>query len=118
MLSVDPTLLYLLGDPVDPVIVWKTLGDHFQKKSWGNKLELRRRLYSLKMKEGEPVQDHIRKMIEVFEKLAVIGDPLEEEDQVVYLLGSLPESFDMLVTALEVNADVPKMDVVRERLLH
>ena len=38
----------------------------------------------------------------------VIGDLLEEEDQVIYLLASLPESFDMLVTALEVNADVPK----------
>ena len=46
-------------------------------------LELRRRLYSLKMKEGETVQDHIRKMIEDFEELAVIGDSLEEEDQVV-----------------------------------
>ena len=83
VLSVDPMLLYLLGDPVYPVIVWKMLGDHFQKKSWGNMLELRRRLYSLKMKEGETVQDHIRKMIEIFEELAVIGDSLEEEDQVV-----------------------------------
>ena len=72
----------------------------------------------MKRKEGEPVQDHIGNMIEVFEELAVIGDPLEEEDQVVFLLASLPESFDILVTALEVNADVPKMDVVRERLLH
>lgn len=57
-------------------------------------------------------------MIEVFEELAVIGDPLQEEDQVVYLLASLPESYDMLVTALEANADVPQMEVVMERLLH
>ena len=31
-LSVEPTLLYLLGDPDDPVAVWKKLCDHFQKK--------------------------------------------------------------------------------------
>lgn len=55
VLSVDTTFLYLLGDPVNLVKVWKTLGNHFQK-SWANKLELRRKLYSLKMKEGEPVQ--------------------------------------------------------------
>ena len=36
----------------------------------------------------------------------------------MYLLTSLPESYDMLVTALEVNVDVPKMEVVTERLLH
>ena len=36
----------------------------------------------------------------------------------VHLLASLSESFNMLVTALEANTDVPRMDVVMERLLH
>ena len=118
VLSVEPSLLYLLGDPEDPVVVWKKLSDQFQKKTWANKLELRRRLYSLKLREGDSVQEHIRKMIEIFEELAVIGDPVTEEDRVVYLLASLPESYNMLVTALEANSDVPQMEVVTERLLH
>ena len=42
-------------------------------------------------------------MTEVFEELAVIGDPVKEEDQVVHLLAILPESYSMLVTALEAN---------------
>ena len=41
VLSVDPSLLYLLGDPEDPVGVWKKLSDQFQKKTWANKLSLR-----------------------------------------------------------------------------
>ena len=40
-----------------------------------------RRLYSLKLREGDSVQEHIRKMIEIFEELAVIGDPVTEEDR-------------------------------------
>ena len=36
----------------------------------------------------------------------------------MHLLTSLPESFNMLVTALKANTDVPSMDVVTERLLH
>ena len=67
------------------------LSDKFQKKTWANKLVLRRRLYSLKLKEGDSVQKHIREMTEIFEELAVIGDPVEE-DRVVHLLASLPES--------------------------
>ncbi len=31
VLVVDPTLLYLLGERDDPVIVWKKLQDQFQK---------------------------------------------------------------------------------------
>lgn len=51
VLSVDPTLLYLLGDPDDPVVVWEKLASQFQKKTWANKLNLRKRLYSLQLKE-------------------------------------------------------------------
>ena len=34
VLSVEPSLLYLLGEPDDPVVVWKKLLDQFQKKTW------------------------------------------------------------------------------------
>ena len=37
VLSVEPTLLYLIGDPEDPILVWKKLADQFQKKTWVNK---------------------------------------------------------------------------------
>ena len=33
-------------------------------------------------------------------------------------MASLPKSFDILVTALEASPDVPKMEIVTERLLH
>ena len=83
VLSVEPALLYLLGDPDDPVAVWKTLSDQFQKKTWANKLQLRKRLYPLKLREGDSVQEHVRKLTEIFDELAVIGSPVEEEDRVV-----------------------------------
>ena len=118
VLAVDTSLLYLLGDPQDPVEVWKKLCDQFQKKTWANKLTLRRRLYSLKLKDGEAVQSHIKQIVEIFDELAVIGQPIEEEDRVVHILSSLPESFNMLVTALEASTEVPSLELVTERLLH
>ncbi len=97
-------------------MVCEKLASQFQKKSWANKLHLRKKLYSLILKEeGDSVQQHIRKLTEIFEELAVVGNPIEEEDKVVHLLASLPESYSMLVTALEA---VPKMEVATERLLH
>jgi hypothetical protein len=52
VLSVDALLLYLLGDPQDPAVVWEKLTNQFQKKTWANKLALRRKLYSLRLKDG------------------------------------------------------------------
>ena len=57
-------------------------------------------------------------MVEIFDELAVIGDAVEEEDKVVHILTSLPESYGMLVTALEASAEVPKLELVTERILN
>ena len=119
VLSVEPSLLYLIGaDPTDPVEVWKGLANQFQRKTWANKLELKRKLFSMRLSEGGSVQDHVKSMTEVCDQLSAIGDPVNEEDRVVYLLASLPESYNVLVTALEANAEVPALAVVTERLLH
>ena len=84
VLAVDPLLLYLLGDPEDPKAVWKKLEEQFQPKTWSNKLQLRRKLYALKLKEGGSVNEHIKTMSEIFKGLAVIGDAVSEEDRVVH----------------------------------
>ena len=118
MLAIEPSILYLLGpEPDDPKAVWKKLADQFQKKTWANKLSLRRRLYAVKLNEGQSIQKHIKTMTEIFDELAIIGDPLDEENK-VHLLASLPKSYDMLVTALEAIPEVSKMEIVMERLLH
>eukprot|EP00731_Ephydatia_muelleri_P025883 Em0017g966a len=100
-----PELLYLVGSdhPDNPVIVWKKLQDQFQRKTWANKLALHRRLHSLRFREGESIQEHIKTMTELSSELAIVGDAIEEEDQVVYLLATLPDSFDTIMTALEVT---------------
>ena len=36
VLSLEPSLLYIIGDPDDPGVVWKKLADQFQKKTWAN----------------------------------------------------------------------------------
>ena len=116
VLAVDPSLLYLLGEPSCPVTVWNTLCAQFQRKTWANKLHLRKKLYALKLQEGGSVQKHIKAITEIFNELAVVGDVIEEEDKVVHLLASLPDSFNILVTALEASENVPRMDVVLEKI--
>ena len=64
------------------------------------------------------MKEHIKKMTEVFGELAVIAEPVSEEDKVVHLLGSLPDTYDVLVTVLESGSEnVPPLKTVTERLL-
>ena len=54
----------------------------------------------------------------VNDKLASIGAPILEEDQVVTLLGSLPPSYSTLVTALEARVEDVRLDFVQQALIH
>ena len=118
VLAIDPKLLYLVGDPTDPAVVWKTLQDTFQKKTWANKLSLKRKLYNLKLDNKGDLQSHLKQLIEIYDELAVIGEKIDDEDKVINLLASLPNRFSTLVTALEASENVPTWAVVTERLLH
>ena len=64
------------------------------------------------------MQKYVKMLTKIFDELSIIGDPLDKENQVVHLLASSPESYDMLVTALEASPDIPKLKIVTERLLH
>ena len=57
---------------------------NFKKRTRANKLVLTRRLHSLRLKEGDSVQEHFKAMTEFFNELAVIGEEMSEEDRVVY----------------------------------
>ena len=71
------------------------------------------------MKEGTSIETHLKHMKEITDKLASIGAPISEEDQVVTLLGSLPPSYSTLVTALEARADGDlRLSYVQQALIH
>ncbi len=63
------------------------------------------------MKEGTPIEAHLK---ETTDKLSSIGAAISE---VVTLLGSLPSSYSILVTALEAQVDEVKLDYVQQALV-
>ena len=71
------------------------------------------------MRERTLIEDHLKQMKELTDKLAAVGAPISEEDQVVTLLGSLPTSYSALVTALEARSggDI-SLSYVQQALIH
>ena len=72
----------------------------------------------MKMNDCGSTKEYTKSMVEVFDELAVVAEPVSDEDKVIYILAGLPESYDVLVTALESGSDtVPAMESVTEHLL-
>ena len=80
---------------------WSRLEGHYEKKILANKLILHRRFFTTMIDECDYVLGNINKLKTLAEQLDPVGAPVSEYDLVITLLGSLSESFQFLITALE-----------------
>jgi hypothetical protein len=117
-LAMEDSQLPLVRSATGAHDAWSKLESHFEKKSLANKLFLRRRFFTTMMEEGDDVLAHINKLKTLAEQLDAVGAPVSEGDLVITLLGSLSESYQFLVTALESRSDTLTWELVTSRLLH
>lgn len=118
VLSISEEYIYLITQCEKPFDVWKTLRGYFERETLANKLFLKKKYYRSEMKDGTTIDCHLREMKELTDRLASIGAPIPEEDQVVTLLGSLPKSYASLVTALEMRVDDATLNFVQQALVN
>ena len=88
------------------------------KKTWANKLALKRKLNITKMNIMIVFKGHLKIFSETFESLVVVGSPMEDEYKIVTMLTSFPEKSSTVVTALETLENVPSWESLTEKLLH
>lgn len=117
VLSVSSEMIYMISECATANEAWDKLGKHFERDSLSNKIFLKKKYFRSEMKESESLTNHLKNMKQITDRLAAIKAPISEEDQVVTLLGSLPDSYSSLVTVLEAQADLT-LDAVKQSLIN
>ena len=84
--------------------LWDTLGTLYQSKSLVNKLLLQKKMYSLRIKYGDSVTEHLNAFNTVISQLLSVDIKISDEDKCISLLCSPLDSWDSLVTAIGSNA--------------
>ena len=97
---------------------WNKLTELYEAKGLANRLFLRRKFFTIQMADGENMVGHINKVKTMAEQLEAIGAPVKEDDIVMTLLSSLPQSYSNLIIALETRSDNLTLEFVTARLLH
>lgn len=77
---------------------------------------LKHRLFSLHMKEGASLKDHLDELNSILMELRDIDVKVEDEDAAMIMLVSLPPSYENLVSSLSVGRDYITLEEVRSTL--
>ncbi|GJU76307.1 retrovirus-related pol polyprotein from transposon TNT 1-94, partial [Tanacetum coccineum] len=102
------TLILCLGDRVLRKVtkettatgIWTKLTSLYMTKSLANRLYLKKKLYTYYMSPDTKLGDHIDEFNKLILDLANIDIEIEDEDQALMLLTSLPSSYENFVETL------------------
>ena len=72
----------------------------YMTKFLANRLYLKQRLYSFKMQEGRSIGDQMDEFNKIINDLINVDVKIEDEDQAVKLLSSLPKSYEQFVYSM------------------
>ena len=97
--------------------LWDKLGNLYQSKSMMNKLFLWKKLYLLRMNDGDSVIEHLNAFNTVISQLFYVDINMNEEDKCTSLLFSLSDSWDSFGMAIGSNNTTLKFDNVVTTLL-
>ncbi|MFQ6633661.1 hypothetical protein Gotur_010129 [Gossypium turneri] len=98
-------------------VLWKRLETLYATKSLANRLALKRRLFTFRMNECELLGDYISQFISLLNDLKNVEVKIDDEDQTMLLLCSLPYSYKSFRETLIYGRDKLSFEDVKGHLL-
>lgn len=118
-------LIGSLTDTVQPLVsmsktssdVWNVLAATYNKPSRGHIQQVKLQLKQW-TKGSKTIDEYVQGFITRFDQLALLGKPIDREDQLEFILGGLPEDYKSISDQLEGRDMTPSLTEVHEKLLN
>ncbi|KAF7833259.1 Retrovirus-related Pol polyprotein from transposon TNT 1-94 [Senna tora] len=116
LLSLADDVLREVADEKSAAGLWLKLETLYMTKSLTNRLYLKQRLYTLRMKEDTPIKDHLAELNKIIMNLKNTDVKIDDEDQALILLCSLPHSYEHFVDIMLYGREALTMEDVKASL--
>ena len=97
--------------------IWETLRKIYANPSYGHVTQLRTQLRQW-TKGTKTIDDYMQGFISRFDHLALLGKPMDHEEQVERVLENLPEEYKPVIDQIAAKDTSPSLTEIHERLIN
>lgn len=115
--AITVTLQPILSTATTAAEVWTILQATYAKPSRGHVQQIRHQLRSWK-KDSKSINEFFQGLTTRFDELALLGKPLDSEDQIELILNGLPEDYKTVADQIEGRDTPPSLTEIHEKLLN
>lgn len=117
---VDDNVLHHIETETDARSLWKKLEQLYARKTGNNKMYMIKKLIELRYQEGTPMTDHLNVFQGLLNKLSDMGIKFDDEIHGLWLLGTLPDSWEVFRMSLcnSASEGTISMDSVKNSVLN
>ncbi|KAG7533110.1 Zinc finger CCHC-type superfamily [Arabidopsis thaliana x Arabidopsis arenosa] len=113
--ALSPSVQGLVSRATTSSQIWSTLASTFATPSRGHIKQLKTQLQQWR-KGNRTIDEYVQGLLTRLDQLAILGKPLDHEDQVEAILAGLPEDYKPVVDQIEGKDKPPTIADVHERL--
>jgi hypothetical protein len=118
ILSIDNGQIGLVKKCKTAKDAWDLMKNFHVKSCLSTTVSVLKRIRRLELPEGGDMEQHLFKLEELFDKLSAAGKELDEDIKVAIMLSSLPDSYEVLTTALEARSDDElTLGIIKQQLI-
>lgn len=117
LLSVKTSQLLHVKHCTTSTSAWKKIEEVHRPTGPARKVTIFKSMINLKMAEGSVMNNHLNSFFDLADKLNELDIKLPDELLTIILLSSLPPSFENFVVAIESRDELPKSNVMKNKLL-
>ncbi|GMF51189.1 unnamed protein product [Phytophthora fragariaefolia] len=109
--SLDDATVKVMGKYEYSWLVYEHMERVYASKDTVSIYHARASFHNLKYKDGDDMQSYINDLDEKAETLARLGRPIDDEEKVMHMLGSLPDSWKNLVMVCQNQKELKWRDL-------